>query len=199
VLSNIETLIYIVNQGCITPHIWLSRVEHLHTPDRIVFDLDPAPDTKFFRMRAVAIHLKKILEDHSLKPFLMTTGSRGLHIIVPICPEHTFDVVRQYALSLAELLVKEYPHEVTTQVHKQKREDNIFIDILRNGFGATAVMPFAIRPLPGAPIATPIFWHELMKVTPQKYTLKNIFRRLGRVNNPWEKMESSAELLKLKR
>lgn len=197
-INNVETLLYLVNQGCITPHLWLSQIAHINKPDRMIFDLDPAGDVKFSRVRWAARQLKIILEEQQLTPFVMTTGSRGLHIIVPIKPQHNFDTVKDYAYGIAQLLVKEYPLYTTLEMSKAKRGDRIFLDIWRNGLGATGVAPYSVRALPGAPVATPFFWHELLKITPQKYTIKNIFRRIARVGNAWVDMDKSIRILKIK-
>lgn len=196
IINNTETLIYLANQGCITPHVWLSRTTQVNNPDRMIFDLDPAGEVKFARVRWVARQLKKMLEKDHLTPFVMTTGSRGLHVVVPLEPCYSFDEVRAYARTIAQQLLHEYPSFITLALNKDERKNRIFIDILRNSFGATGVAPYAVRALPGAPIATPFFWHELLKMTPQKYTIKNIFRRIARVGDPWARIDHAAGLLK---
>lgn len=196
-INDIQTLVYLANQACITPHIWLSSGDDIHKPDRMIFDLDPSGDSAFSRVRLVARKLKYILKERGLTPFVMTTGSRGLHVVVPIKPEYCFDQVRKYAYTIAHSLVDEYPRYITLQMSKELRGDRIFIDILRNSYGATGVAPYAVRALPGAPIATPLFWHELLRVTPQKYTMKNIFNRMSRVGDPWHAINASSSSLSL--
>ncbi len=192
VCNNDATLVYLANQLCITPHIWLSRVDKLKYPDRMIFDLDPSPGVSFLQIRWAAKKIKKLLEhDFGLSTFIMTTGSRGVHIIVPLKRVHTFDQVRLFAHDCADLLAKKYPKKLTLEMRKAKRGKRIFIDVLRNSFGATGVAPYAVRAKPGAPIATPIEWHELDAVTPQKYTMKNIFRRLVRKKDPWQDIDKN--------
>lgn len=195
-INNLETLLYLVNQGCIAPHIWLSSVHKIHTPDRMIFDLDPAEGVSFGKVRWLARQLKINLEQKGLTPFVMTTGSRGLHIVVPLKPRVSFEVVREYALKIARSIAAQYPEHVTLEMHIAQRANRIFIDTLRNSFGATSVAPYAVRALPGAPVATPFLWSELSRITPQKYTIKNIQRRLARVGDAWKgfRMRASLEM-----
>ena len=190
--NNATTLVYLANQLCITPHLWLSKVDALRYPDRMIFDLDPS-GTDFSLIIAAARALKKLLESHGLTPFVMTTGSRGLHVVVPLLPVRNFTYVRSFALSVAKELVHSDPHSFTLEMRKNKRQGRVFIDYLRNAYGATGVAPYAIRPLPGAPIATPLVWSEVKAgLSPQRYTLKNIFRRLSRRADPWHAIDAYA-------
>jgi bifunctional non-homologous end joining protein LigD len=121
----------------------------------------------------------------------MTSGSRGLHVHVPIQRRHDFDEVKPFARAVAELLSARYPDDLTTEIRKNKRKDRIFVDFLRNEYAQTAVAPYALRARPGAPVATPLEWDELSVsgMGPRKYALKNIFRRLSRKGDPWVGME----------
>jgi bifunctional non-homologous end joining protein LigD len=197
VCNNAATLVYLANQLCITPHLWLSKIPKIQSPDRMIFDLDPAGTASVVLVRRVAHSIKMVLDELALPSFIMTTGSRGFHIIVPLKQVHTFDVVRECARTIAAQLVYRYPEMATLQVRKEKRGDRIFIDYLRNSFGATGVAPFAVRARDGAPVATPIRWDELIhkNIHPQQFTIKNIFRRLSRIKNPWEEMGTSAVTL----
>lgn len=185
IINNTETLIYLINQYCITPHIWLSTIDHLNNPDRMVFDLDPAGHAKFQLVRWVAKKLKHMLQEHSLEAYLMSTGSRGVHLLVPIKPEYSFEQVRAYAKKVSQIMLAEHPKFITLEPRIADRDNKIYIDILRNGFGQMTVAPYAVRALPGAPIAVPISWSELERITPQKYTIQNIAQRLAKVGNVW--------------
>lgn len=104
----------------------------------------------------------------------------------PNCARYTNDQVKAYAREVAEVLVKKNPSLCTLEMHIQQRGNLIFIDTLRNAYAQTAVAPYALRALPKAPIATPITWQELGSIkTPQAFTVKNIFRRLSRIQDPW--------------
>lgn len=198
VINNPASLVYLANQDCITPHISLSRTDQLEKPDRMIFDLDPSPENSFSQLCAAALQLKKILETAGLIPFVMTTGSRGLHIIVPIRRRAGFETVREYAHAIANQLVAQDPKNLTTEVRKNKRLDRIYVDTSRNAYGQTSVAPYAVRLRPAAPIAVPLYWEELAdkSLTAQKYTIKNIRTRLAKMGDPWEKITQGARSLK---
>jgi len=188
ICNNTATLVYLANQACITPHIWLSKKDKLDYPDRMIFDLDPSDDD-FSKVKSVSEKLKKLLKkDLDLPVYLMTTGSRGLHVVVPLERSSNFDEVREFAQTIAKYLETENPEEITTATQINKRGNKLYIDTARNGFGQTSVTPYAIRPLEGAPVATPIDWEELgnSSLTSQTYNLKNIFLRLGQKSDPWK-------------
>jgi bifunctional non-homologous end joining protein LigD len=196
VINNAETLIYLINQHCITPHIWLSTIDDINHPDRIVFDLDPSGHAKFQLIKWVAKKLRVILQKQGLEAYLMSTGSRGLHLIVPLKAHYTFEEVRAYAKTVAETMMAEYPKYITLEPRIADRVNKIYIDILRNGFGQMTVAPYAVRALPGAPIAVPLAWSELGQITPQKHTIQNIARRLAKVGNVWQSLPD--QILKIK-
>ena len=151
-----EALRYLANQACVTPHIWQSRLPSLKHPTRIVFDLDP-PGKNFGLVIDTAKHLREVLKrDFKMKTFVMTTGSKGLHVIVPIKPLHTFEEVRLFAKEVGKIMIKEEPSLYTLNPRKAKRRSKLFIDYLRNGYAQTVVAPYAVRALDGAPIAMPM-------------------------------------------
>jgi bifunctional non-homologous end joining protein LigD len=196
IIGNKKSLIYLVNQATLTFHSWLSNTKKVNNPDKIVFDFDPT--TKDLKsLRFAVTQMKKILEVHGLVPFLMTTGSKGYHIVVPIKPEHSFDLVHEFAKKLAQDLADTYPDLMTTNPLLKKRKNKIFIDYLRNSYGATSVAPYSIRAIEKAPIATPISWQELSKTDPQKYNVKNIFKRLTNKGDIWESFEKNRKKLKI--
>jgi bifunctional non-homologous end joining protein LigD len=186
------TLAYLANQNCITPHVWLSRKAHLHRPDLVIFDLDPASERDFSAVRAGARILRGLLQDLGLTPFVKTTGSKGLHVTVPIEPEETFEQVHAFAEGMAVRLVEEDPDRFTTEFYKEKRKGRVFVDIGRNAYGQTAVPPYAIRARSGAPVATPVAWEELGRIGPEHFTIRNLFRRLGARGDPWEDIHDRA-------
>lgn len=189
VCNNVATLVYLINQGCITPHAWLSPARNLHHPDRLIFDLDP-PGNDFNLVRDAARSLRTALAETGLTPFVMTTGSRGLHVAAPLDGSADFDAVRAFARQLAERLARQQPDRFTTETRKAKRNGRLFLDYLRNAYAQTAVVPYAVRPLPGAPVAAPLDWDELNRADlhSQRYTLRNIFQRLGQKDDPWREM-----------
>ncbi|PKN03191.1 ATP-dependent DNA ligase, partial [Candidatus Dependentiae bacterium HGW-Dependentiae-1] len=198
VCNNAATLVYLANQLSLTQHIWLSRIDKLNDPDKLIFDLDPsAKKIDFSLVRTKAKQIKTVLEELGLVPFVMTTGSRGLHVVVPLKRTHDFDTVRAFARDVAEYLVRQDPKNLTIEMRKEKRGTKIFIDYLRNAYGQTGVAPYSVRAKEGAPVATPISWPEIDKSSLRSdcYTIKNIFARLETVGDPWQGMHRSARSL----
>ena len=193
-----ETLLWLTNQNCITPHIWLSKYDRPDIPDRMIFDLDPPPRKDFKIVVEGAFFLKEVVEQKfHLKPFVTTTGSKGLHVVIPIKRKFSFDDIRSFAREIAEILVKEEPKKYTTEPRKEKRKGRLYIDTLRNGHGQTVVAPYSVRPYEGAPVATPLFWEELKDphLRSDAYHIDNMERRLKK--NPWQRIEESAKTLVL--
>jgi bifunctional non-homologous end joining protein LigD len=196
VAEDAATLVYLANQAVITIHVGLSRIDRIDCPDRMVIDLDPSDDD-FAKVKRAARLARALLADVGLVPFLQTTGSRGLHIWVPLDRSADFDQVRDFAANVAELLVARRPRELTTAQRKAKRGDRVFVDVARNAYAQTAVAPYSVRARPQAPVATPIDWAELgdPKLLPQRYTIQNIFRRLARKRDPWADIDRYARTL----
>lgn len=187
-----DALLYLVNFGCLTPHLWLSSGKYLEKPDKLIFDIDP-PKNQLSRAREVAFLLKEVLEkNYKLKPFVMTTGSRGYHVAVPIKQTVSFDEAREFAKKVAEEVVAENPKLCTTAARKVSRGGKIYIDVMRNGYAQHAVAPYAVRALPGAPIAMPISWTQLKKTDPQSFTISNYRKQ---TQNPWEGFTRSARTI----
>lgn len=188
------TLVFLVNEGTLSFHPWQSKVPDLEKPNKMVFDLDP-PKGNFEVVVKGARALHLILEKElGLTSFVMTTGSKGLHIVVPIKTNFNFDIIRTYAEVISAFLAREYPDSFTTEVRKKKREGRLFIDYLRNAYAQTSITPYSLRALEGAPVATPLSWDELDKkgLTSQTYHFGNIFRRLSQTEeSPWKQFNKS--------
>lgn len=197
VCNDKQTLIYLVNQGTLSFHPWLSTTSDLDKPTKLVFDLDP-PKGNFEQVMKGAKALRKLLENKlDLNTFVMTTGSEGLHVVCPIRPEKPFDEVRAFAKGVGQYLEQENPEDYTVAMRKNKREERLFIDYMRNAYGQTSIPPYSVRALEGAPIATPLNWEELNKegLTSQSYHIKNIFRRLSQKDDIWEHFRQKAKTL----
>lgn len=190
------TLVYLVDQGLITPHIWLSQVDKLDYPDKLIFDLDP-PDSDFEPVRRTAEMLHDMLDDLGLVPFVMTTGSRGAHVVTPLDRSTDFDTVRAFARDTARVLVERQPDRLTLEMKKRDRGNRLFLDYLRNAYGQNSVAPYAVRAKAGAPVATPLDWDELSdpELHSQSYRVDNICRRLGQKDDPWRGMMRHARSL----
>lgn len=191
IIENTATLVYLANQACITPHVWLSQAKKRDCPDRMIFDLDPS-DRDFGPVREGARELRRILQGVGLTAYVMTTGSRGLHVTVPLDAQTPFDEVRDFARQVAGLLSSREPEHFTTEQRKEKRHGKVFIDFLRNAYGQHGVAPYAVRAKRDAPVATPLDWRELGQANPRKYTVQNIFRRMSRKTDPWKDISRHA-------
>ncbi len=142
--DNAATLAYLANLGVVTIHSWLSRIDAPDAPDRMVFDLDPAKDD-FSQVVHTAGLLKEILEKTGLVSFPMTTGSKGLHVVVPLDRHANFETSRVFAGDIASLLADRHPERLTTEQRLNKREGRLFLDVQRNAYGQTGVAPFSVR------------------------------------------------------
>ncbi len=196
ICNNKATLVYLASQAAITPHIWLSKKGKLDYPDKMIFDLDPSGND-FSEVVSAAKQLKSILfKQLGLPVFVMTTGSRGMHIITPLKQKEDFDSIRDFSQRVAKHLESEHPKTLTSNVRKESRDNKLFIDTACNAFGQTSVTPYAIRPIEGAPVATPLEWEEINHIkSAQKYTIDNIFQRLEQKTDPWKEMYRHAVTL----
>jgi bifunctional non-homologous end joining protein LigD len=193
VVDNAATLVYLADQACLTPHVWLSRTDRPDHPDRMVFDLDPGTEDLPL-LRDTARRLRDLLDELGLPAFPKSTGSKGVHVEVPLDRAASFDEVRDFARAIARVLTDDDPGRVTTEQRKVKRKGRLFLDTYRNGYGQTAVPPYAVRALPGAPVAVPLDWGEALASDfhPRRYTLANVFRRLGQKQDPWAGIDEAA-------
>jgi bifunctional non-homologous end joining protein LigD len=193
VATDSDTLPYLAGQNAITPHVWLSRADRIHQPDRMVVDLDPAPGTRFPAVRRAARQAGDLLREIGLEPFAQVTGSKGIHVWTPIRRRPDFEEVKEFSNAFAKLLASQHPEELTTEFRKAKRGGRILVDVLRNRYAQTAVPPYAVRPRKGAPVATPLEWDELSdsKLRPDRWTLKTVLRRLGTKGDPWADIDAA--------
>jgi len=187
ICSNAATLVYVANQGSITNHVWLSRMERLEYPDKLVFDLDPPSRSGQRAVRAAALALRELLTSLDMYPFVMTTGSRGMHVVVPLRREHDFDHVREFSLQVAKAVVNDHPAEFTIEHRKEKRKGRLFLDYLRNAYAQTSVAPYSLRARKGAPVAAPVHWYEVEdgSVGPQTFSIDTILARVEEEGDPW--------------
>lgn len=163
-------IVYLGSQVTV-PHIMAARADKPNTPDEMIFDLDPSrPDAP--ALRSAARRLKDFLESLGFVPYIMTTGGRGYHIAVPIVRELDNDAVRGFAFKIADTLAH-HDATLTTELIKERRRGRIFIDVNRISAMQTSIAPYAARPEPGLPIASPFSWDELPNIDPTSYTIRN--------------------------
>ena len=194
IVCDADTLVYLVGQNTITPHVWLSRADRLWQPDRMVIDLDPPPRSDFAGVRRAANETGELLRELGFTPFAQVTGSKGIHVWTPLRRRAGHDEVRALAGDIGRVLAARHPDELTTEFRKAKRDGRILLDTARNTYAQTAVPPYAVRPRPGAPVATPIDWGELSdsKLRPDRWTVRNVLRRLAAKGDPWADISSYA-------
>ncbi len=197
-------VIELVQLGVLELHAWGARYPHTACADRLIFDLDPAPGVPWQRVTEAALLLHGLFEELDLQSFVKTTGGKGLHVEVPVKPEHSWDIVKPFARGIARHLEIQMPDRFTANLSKKKREGKIFIDYLRNGTGATAVVPYSTRAKAQAPVATPLAWDEVgPEIHADSFTISNIQQRLAQLEtDPWQdylktRQRLTAKLLKL--
>ena len=192
-----ETLIYLVSQAMITPHIWLSNKNDLNKPDLLAFDLDP-PEGNFKLVQQAAGDFKKLFDTLGIRSFVMTTGSEGMHILVSLDGKSNYGHSRDFAKSVAEYLASNNPDRYTTELRIKKRKNRLFLDYLRNSYGQTIVAPYSLRARKGAPIATPIDWNDALNknMSSRKFHYGNILKSLDNREDPWKDFADHAVSIK---
>lgn len=195
-----DALVWLANQDCLTLHAWQGRRPQLDRPDRLVFDLDPSGDD-FATVKATARATADVLDTLGLVPYVQTTGSRGLHVVVPLRRASTtgtdFDTARKFARDVAAVVVADDPRHRTIEMRKDNRGGRVYLDVLRNAYGQTAVAPYAVRARPGAPVATPLEWDELDEpgLRPDQFTIGDLSSRLAAQRDPWQTLNRHARTL----
>lgn len=150
-----------VQMGAIEFHGWASLCSALEQPDRLVFDLDPGEGLGFAEVKRAAVDVRERLAEEGLRSFALLTGGKGVHVLVPLSPGHSWDSHSGFARRIAHELAGAGPDRFTATMSKEKRKGRIFVDWLRNARGATAIMPYSARARIGAPVAVPVSWDEL--------------------------------------
>ncbi|WNH07780.1 non-homologous end-joining DNA ligase [Thalassobellus suaedae] len=192
-----DTLLYLVNQYVLTFHVALSRTDKIDYPDKLIFDIDPPKGNFQLAVKAAKVLRVFLEETLKLKAYVMTSGSEGLHIAVPIRAGNHFDVVHDFTKQIANYICNNNPTEFTTAIRKDKREGRLYMDFLRNSYAQTSVVPYSIRALENAPVAMPLYWDELnnTSLNAQYYTIDTIFKHLKTEGNPWEDFEQNAKTI----
>lgn len=188
IANSLPAVIELVQLGVLELHAWGACYPKTGLADRLIFDLDPAPDVPWERVTEAALLLRGLFEELKLTSFVKTTGGKGLHVEVPIKPEHPWEVIKAFSHGVAQHIETQIPDRFTSNLSKKKREGRIFIDYLRNGTGATAVVPYSTRAKLGAPVATPLHWQEVgPDIHSTTFTISNIGQRLTELeSDPWQ-------------
>jgi len=191
----LETQIALVNLGCIPVHVWGSRAKNPQKPDWMVFDLDPGSG-EFADAAEAGLIVKEALDSLKLVSFAKTSGSRGLHVFVPLRSGPDFDEVRSFAAELCDRLAAAHPNELTVEQRIEARKGRVYLDSFRNGFGATVVAPYSVRRRDKAPFSTPLAWKEVKpSLVPSDFNLGNYEKRLAGAD-PWKDFFASRQSIK---
>jgi bifunctional non-homologous end joining protein LigD len=177
-VNDLQTLLYLVNQGTMTFHVYFSRVSDLEHPDYVLFDLDPGQAT-FQDAVKVAKHIHRLLVHQGADSFPKTSGKSGLHIVVPWKQSGGYDDARSWAMDIARRVEHDLPDVATVQRSKAKRHGRVYVDVMQNVLGHHVVPPYVLRATPEATVSTPLDWKEVTaKLNPKAFDIKTIFARL---------------------
>ncbi|MEE8583460.1 MAG: non-homologous end-joining DNA ligase, partial [Acidobacteriota bacterium] len=187
VCDDLESLLYLINLGTIPLHIWSSRASNLGRPDWSIIDLDPkgAPFPDVVRL---ALGFRSLCQKLELPCYCKTSGSSGLHVLIPLGRQCTYEQSRNLAELLARVVALDHPQVATLFRSIKKREGKVYLDTGQNGHGKLLVAPYSVRPLPGAPVSAPLHWDEVdEKLEPQQFTLRDVPKRLQKMKaDPWQ-------------
>ena len=197
IVTDTRSLLWLVNQNSITPHVWTSRAPDVYHPDICVFDLDPSVDDAGM-LRAAALAVRDLLDELGLPSWVKTSGSKGFHIAVPLDGKANMEEVAGFAHQVGALLVRRDPKNLTQEFHKVDRGRRILVDTGRNGWSATHAAAYAVRAKPGAPVSAPCTWEELEsgQVEPRTFTLRNMAARIKEAGDLWSGMQKRRRSLK---
>jgi bifunctional non-homologous end joining protein LigD len=183
-VNDAEGLISLVQMGTIELHAWNATVDDVKRPDRLIFDLDPAPDVPWEAVKSAARNVRSNLKKFGLVSFLKTTGGKGLHIVVPFARGPSWAEAKQFARSFSNAMATDEPNRFTINSRKDVRKGRIFVDYLRNDETASAVAAYAVRARPGAPVSLPIDWKELSSLkSGAAFSIKDALKRRA---DPWK-------------
>lgn len=188
-VTDTRSLLWLVNQNSITPHVWTSRAPDVYHPDICVFDLDPSVDDAGM-LRDAALAVRDVLEELGLPSWVKTSGSKGFHITVPLDGKAEMGVVEGFAHAVGTLLVRRDPKSLTQEFHKADRGKKILIDTGRNGWSATHAAVYAVRARAGAPVSAPCTWEEIEsgQIGPRTFDVRNMAARVEAVGDLWSGM-----------
>lgn len=186
-ITDVRSLLWVVNQNTITPHVWTSRVPRLRSQDLCVFDLDPASDDEPGPLRHAALLLRDLLREQGHESFIKTSGSKGFHIVVRVDAAIRKIGLGRFVARIGTALVARDPEHLTQEFSKADRQGRIYVDTGRNGYSATFAAAYAVRPKPGAPVSAPCTWEEVAsgEVGPRSFTLRTMAERVARVGDLW--------------
>jgi bifunctional non-homologous end joining protein LigD len=178
VADNTEAMMWFANMGCIEVHPFHSRAQQLEYPDYAIFDFDPADGSEWDQVIAGGKLLKVALQQLGLEGYPKLSGSKGLHVYVPLEPVHTYERVRRFVGEVGSYLASANPDDLTMEWDKPKRKGKVFVDHNRNASGQTVAAAYSVRPRPGAPVSVPLVWDEVETVKNGDVTIANLWERI---------------------
>jgi bifunctional non-homologous end joining protein LigD len=186
VVRDTRGIMWLVNQNCITPHVWTSRVPDLLHPDLCIFDLDPLEENAD-ALRSATLLLRDTLAELGVTSWVKTSGSKGFHVAFALDEKSDSGRVAHFAHALGRELVRRAPELLTQEFYKADRGGKILIDTARNEFGATYAAVYAVRPKPGAPVSAPCTWEEVEsgQAGPRTFALRTMAERLDARGDLW--------------
>ena len=189
VCDSLATLVYLVNLGCIEIHAWASTTDAPEYPEWAVFDLDPDPPSGVKEALMVARWLGEILLELKMKFLVKTSGSTGVHVLVPLEPRYTYAEVQKGIGGICKFLVSQRPAECTIERSVKKREGKVYLDYLQNGRGRTMAGIYSVRPTPHGNVSTPLLWEEVVSgIDLGQFNLRNFRERVQVVGDLAEVM-----------
>jgi bifunctional non-homologous end joining protein LigD len=188
-VRSLQGLVSLVQMGVLEIHVWGAHSDNVERPDMMVFDLDPDEGLAWERVTEAARRMRDRLDEIGLRSFLKTTGGKGLHVVAPVARRLEWDDFKAFARAVVDGIVAAEPSRYTANASKARRKGKVFLDYLRNGRGATAVVAYSTRARPGAPVSTPLAWEELddPDLRGGRYTLEMVPARLAALSaDPWK-------------
>ncbi len=195
-VENKSGVLQLVQFNAVEFHGWGAKIRKAQYPDWIVMDLDPDTSLEFSDVVDAALELRSLFQKLKLETWVKTTGGKGLHVVLPIWPKADWGRVKGFTRSIAETLAQQFPDRYVSNMSKAKRKGKIFVDYLRNGEGATAVLPYSPRARPGATVAMPVAWSQLRKIDPRQFTVRSAAAWIRRrKSDPWKDFFDCKQLL----
>jgi bifunctional non-homologous end joining protein LigD len=186
IADDLAGLIALAQRNIVEFHTWNTTAEHVETPDRVVFDLDPGPDVAWRETVAAAHHVRGVLEGIGLRSWVKTTGGKGIHIVVPIVPSHDWSACLEFSRAVAREIVEHDPRRFTLKFSKAARSSQILIDYLRNNRTNTSIAAYSARARATASVSVPVPWDDLTpRLRPERWTIRNVPALLANRRDPW--------------
>ena len=193
VIDDMPSLLWVINLGCIDLNQWYARCDDINRPDYVHFDLDPGPGATFNHVRESALIVRDALEGLKMKPLVKTSGSRGMHVYVPIVRGPLQKVVWTFAKALAVTLASRNPALMTAEYRKEKRpKGRVLVDYNQNRWGSTLASIYSVRPTPLATVSTPLQWAEVARgAAIEDFRLDNVRERVAKLGDLWKPLLAS--------